>query len=312
MAMEELLDSVRRIIFKWVNTSSQIVQSVSIGDTSACVRNSSRFSPGDSVMFKNNEVYETGLIVESTENQAGIVNFTTPVLNNWTLSNPSTGATDIFLIKTIYEQFVQGIYIGDPDVISMFPAITVNGVSRHSEWLTLESTKERYEVEIGVFVKESTHENGYRFLMAIADEIQAGLKRNILPLISDYDIVSLTGDITAGDTVIRVNNRDYLTDDRRIIIEDDYESQENWVNYIYTADEDPTETAIKLAGRVCWNFDKDSTSVIIPKRFIFNSWPSDIEYGKIHKGGLLKAATIRWFAEEEEMQWYRREELKLK
>ncbi len=194
----------------------------------------------------------------------------------------------------------------------MYPAITVNGVSRHSEWLTLESTKERYELEIGVFVKESTHENGYRFLLAIADEIQKGLKRNIQPLISDYDIISLSEDISTGDTVNRVNNRDRLNDDRRIIIEDDYESQENWVSHIYTEDEDPAETAIKLAGKVCWSFDKDNTSIIIPKRFVYNSWPADIEYGKIHKGELLKAATIRWFAEEEEMQWYRREEMKLK
>ncbi len=312
MATEELLDSIRRIIFKWVNTSSQIVQNVNVGDQYACIKNSARFSPGDSVMLKNNTYYETGLIVESVENQAGIVNFTTPVLNDWHLSDPSTGATDVFLIKTIYEQFVQGIYIGSPDVISMYPAITVNGVSRNSEWFTLESTKERYELEIGVFVKDSTHENGYRFLLAITDEIQKGLKRNIQPLISDYDIISLTENITAGDTVIRVNNRSLLNDDRRIIIEDDYESQENWVNYIYTTAEDPAETAVKLAGRVCWDFDKDDVSIIIPKRFVYNSWPVNIEYGTIHKGELLKASTISWFAEEEEMQWFRREELKLK
>ena len=312
MAMEEILDSVRRIIFKWVNTSSQIVQNVNIGDTSACVKNASRFSAGDSVMFKNDTYYETGLTVERVENQTGIVNFSTPVLNNWSITDPSAGTTDVFLIKTIYDQFVQGIYIGDPDVISMFPAITVNGVSRHSEWLTLESTKERYEIEIRVFVKESTHENGYRFLMAITDEIQDGLKRNIIPLISDYDVISLAENVTAGDTVIKVNNRSRLNDDRRIIIEDDYESQENWVNYIYTESEDPAETSVLLAGQVCWDFDKDTTSVIVPKRFVFNSWPADIEYGNIHKGELLKAASIKWFAEEEEMQWYRREEMKLK
>ena len=39
--------------------------------------------------------------------------------------------------------------------------------------------------------------------------------------------------------------------------------------------------------------------------------PNNIEFGSIHKGELLKAAKISWFAEEEEMQFWRRDELKL-
>ena len=306
MAMEEILDSVRRIVFKWVNTTSRIVSDVTRGDTTICVKNASRFSIGDAIMLKNNEVYETGLVVSDVDNQSGTITVATSILNNWTVSD---GAV---VIKTIYEQFVQGIYIGEPEVIPMFPAITVNGVSRNSQWLTLESTKERFEIEIGVLVKASTHEDGYRFLLNITDEIQAGLKRNIIPLVNDYDIISLTQNITAGDTTIWVDDRDKLNDYRRIIIEDEYESQENWVTYLYNSTEDPTEQSAKLHSPVCWNFDSTETSIIVPKRFVYNSWPADIQYGTIHKGELLKAATIRWFAEEEEMQWYRRDELKLR
>ena len=304
--MEEILDSVRRIVFKWVNTTSRIQQNVTRGDLTVCVKNARRFSTGDSVMLKNNTVYETGLVVSEVDRTSGIVTLTTPVLNDWTVLENAV------LIKTIYEQFVQGIYIGDPEVIPMYPAITVNGTNRNSQWLTLESTKERFEVEITVMVKASTHEDGYRFLMNITDEIQTGLKRNIIPLVNDYDIISLSEDITACDTVIKVNERDKLEDYRRIIIEDEYETQEFWVNHLYTAAEDPLGTSIKLNSQVAWNFDKDETSIIIPKRFVFNSWPADIDYGKIHKGELLKAATIKWFAEEEEMQWYRRDEMKLR
>lgn len=306
MAMEEILDSVRRIVHKWVNTTSRVRENVTRGDLTVCVKNARRFSVGDAVMLKNSTVYETGLVVSEVDNTGGIVTFTTPVLNDWTV------AENTVLIKTIYEQFIQGIYIGEPDVIPMFPAITVNGTSRNSQWLTLESTKERYEVEIGVFVKASTHEDGYRFLLNITDEIQMGLKRNIIPLVNDYDIISLTTDITACDTTIRVNDRDKLDDYRRIIIEDEYESQEHWVNHLYSAAEDPTETSIRLNSQVAWDFDKDETSIIIPKRFVFNSWPADIQYGTIHKGELLKASSIKWFAEEEEMQWFRRDEMKLR
>lgn len=305
MAMEEILDSVRRIVHKWVNTTSRIVVDVNRGDTVIQVKNARRFKEGDQVMLKNNTVYETGLVVSEIDIITHCITLTTPVLNDWLI------AENTVLIKTIYEQFVQGIYIGEPDVIPRFPAITVNGVSRNSEWFTLESTKERYEIEIGVFVQASTHEQGYRFLLNMTDEIQKGLKYNIMPLVNDYDITSLTEDISAGDVDIRINNRELVNNYRRIIIEDDYESHENWVTYWYSESEDPAQTAVRLKDCVPFDFSASETSVIVPKRFIYNSWPENIQYGTIHKGELLKAAKISWFAEEEEMQMYRRDELRL-
>ncbi len=307
MAMEEILDSVRRIVSKWASTASRVVADVSVGDTTVCIKNANRFSRGDAVMFKNDGTnYETGLIVDEVNTASGVITFTTAILNDWTVSS---GAV---LIKTIYEQFIHGVYIGGPEVISHFPAITVNGISRSSEWLTLESTKERYEIEIGVYVKASTHEDGYRFLLNITDEIQAGLKRNIIPLINDYDIISLTADISTGDTVIRLNEREKVEIYKRIIIEDEYESEEQWITHLFTVAEDPAGTAVQLGRGICFDYTAADTSIIIPRRFIFNSWPADIQYGTIHKGELLKAATIKWFAEEEEMQWLRRGEMKLR
>jgi hypothetical protein len=306
MAMEEVLDGVRRIIYKWVNTSSRIKTNVSRGDTIICVRNARRFNIGEQVMLKNSTVYETGLVISEIDNISHLVTVGTPVLNDWTV------AENTVLIKTINEQFVQGIYIGDPDVISRYPAITVNGPSRSSEWMTLESTKERFQVEITVLVKASTHEVGYRFLLKMADEIQLGLKRNINPLISDYDLTSLTQDVSAGDVDIRVADRSLFNNYRRIILEDEYETHENWVTYWYTPEEDPSQQALRVQDCIPFDFNIADTTVIVPKRFIFNSWPSDIEYGTIHKGELLKAAKISWFAEEEEMQFLRRDELRLR
>ncbi|MEQ9716112.1 MAG: hypothetical protein ABGF52_11345 [Candidatus Asgardarchaeum sp.] len=306
MAMEEVLDSIRRIIHKWVNTTSRIQSNLSRGATVIPVRNARRFSVGDQVMLKNNSVYETGLVILSIDLITHCITLSTPILNDWTT------AENTVLIKTIYEQFVQGIYIGDPDVISRFPAITVNGISRGSEWFTLESTKERFQVEVNVLVQASSHEKGYRFLLNMADTIQLGLKRNIMPLVNDYDVTSLTEDVTAGDTVIRITDRSLVNNYRRIIIEDDSESQENWVTYWYTEDDDPAQTAIKLKDCVPFDFDSDDTSVIVPKRFIYNSWPDNIQYGTIHKGELLKAAKISWFAEEEEIQFLRRDEARLR
>ncbi len=306
MAMEEVLDGVRRIVYKWVNTSTRIDIDVTRGDTVICVRNSRRFTVGDQVMLKNSTVYETGLIISAIDKVANLITLSTSVLNDWTI------AENTVLIKTIDEQFVQGIYIGDPDVISRYPAITVNGVSRSSEWLTLESSKERYQIEVSVYVKASTHEDGYRFLLRMADEIQNGLKRNITPLISDYDITSLTQDIAVGDTTIYVGERDFFNNNRRIMIEDPFESHENWVTTWFTEEEDPSQQGLRLKDCVPYAFSRLDTTVVVPNRFIYNSWPDNIQYGSIHKGELLKAAKISWFAEEEEMQFLRRDEPRLR
>ena len=149
MAMQEVLDSVRRIVHKWVNTVTPLRQSASVGDSQIFVNNSLRFNIGDEVMLKDASVYETGLIIKSIDSSTSII-FESSILNDWTIGQNSQ------LVKTINELFVQGIYIGDPDVIPRYPAITVNGISRSSEWLTLESTKERYEIEVNIFVREAT------------------------------------------------------------------------------------------------------------------------------------------------------------
>lgn len=301
-ALEDLLDGLRRIIHKWVNTATPLTTDVSRGDTRLHVDSSHRFIPGDQVMIRDEYYYETGLVVDTIVNH-DTIELTSPVLNDWTVVYQN-----VVLVKTIHEQFIQGIYIGDPDVIPRYPAITVNGVSRNSEWLTLESSKERYDVEINVYVKDSTHEQGYRFMMNIADVIQTGLKRNIIPLVNDYNIISLASDVSIGDVNIALNNRDVLLQDRRIILEDKYDMEEHWVSHLYETD----PVTVHLRDPICHNFSAFDTSVIVPYRFVFNSWPADIDYGKIHKGELLKAAVIKWFAEEEEMQVLRKDELQLK
>lgn len=306
MAMEEILDSVRRIIYKWVNTSTRINLNVTRGDTVISVADAHRFTSGDQVMLKNSTVYETALIIDCVDASSGLITLTTSVLNDWTI------AENTVLIKTINEQFVQGIYIGEPDVIPRFPAITVNGVSRNSEWLTLESTKEKYQIEVTVYVKGGTHEESYRFCMAMTDEIQKGLKRNIMPLVSEYNLTSLAQDITKGDLTIYVNDRSLFETYSRIIIEDPYETQEAWVVAIYDNEDDPSQQAARLSDCAQFDFNASDTTIIVPTRHIFNSWPSDIQYGSIHKGELLKAAKISWFAEEEEMQFFRKDEPKLR
>jgi len=294
--MEDILDSIRHIISRWVQTATLLTADASAGDTILTVQSTKRFQVGDEVMIKNPQRYETLLIVEEILSNTSI-SLSSPILNDWTIDE---GAT---LIKTINQMFIQGIYIGDPEVIPMYPAITVDGKTRDSEWLTLDSTKERYELEINTYVLESTHEDGYRFLLNITKTIEDGLKKNIFPIVGDYDTVSLLADVEANDRFWKVSDTSLFTPaQRRIVIENPYQVQEAWVQEVID------NTTIYVDGGACYDFSKSDSIVIVPNRFIFNSWPSNTNFGKVHKGTLLKASTISWFGEEEEVQLMRKQD----
>jgi len=117
MAMQEVLDSVRRIVHKWVNTITPITADVTAGDTVISVQNVRRFQHNDQIMLKNSQLYEVDLTIDEVDSDAQTITLTSPVLNDWVVSSSTT------VIKTIGNQFVEGIYIGDPDVIIRYPAI---------------------------------------------------------------------------------------------------------------------------------------------------------------------------------------------
>jgi len=292
MAMEEILDGVRRIVSRWTITSAPLITNASAGDSIIEVRPSIRFRIGDEVTILTPIRGENNLIVKSIIDKSHI-EFTRPIIYNFDLNeNP-------VLYKTLNGLFVQGIYLGDPLNIPMYPAITVNGTNRNSEWLTLDSTKETYSVQINVYVEDSSMEAGYRFLLKITDTIQKGLKRNIYPLVSPYSTTILTSNAIQNDEFIKVADSSIFQSNisQRVLLEDPYKIQE--LNIINVID----ANTIQVFPSICDTYlVSDGAHAISVERFIFNSWPKDINYGFVHKDTLLKASTIDWFAWEEEIQ----------
>jgi len=290
--MEYLIDSIRRIISRWVNTNAALTASASPGDTIIEVTTSKRFQVGDEVMLRNPTTGETPLYVDEIVDDTHI-QLTTPIRFTWRVSETS------ILEKTFNQMFIQGIYVGEPDNIPMYPAITVNGVSRDSEWLTLDSSKEQYRLSIAIYVNRASQEAAYRFLLNLVDTIQHGLKQNIYPLVAPYEITTPKVDIVSDDEYIKVNDVSIFntTTKHRILIEDLFKTQEFVVVQVVDAE------TIRVSPAVCDGYlIADGAKVISVKRFFYNSWPDNIEYGTIFKGTLLKAATISWFAWEEELQ----------
>jgi len=301
--LEDILDALRRIVSRWVETLTPITEDVAPGQTLITVASSRRFRRGDEVMIEAPLDGEPNLVVEEIVDDTHI-RLATPVFNTWSVSESPS------LRKLINGRFVQGIYIGDPDVIPVLPAIVINGTTLDSEWMTLDSTKETFNIELSVYIEESSQEEGYRFLLRIVNVIREGLKRNIFPLVNDFDSTSVTADILPGDRFIKVADSSIfntvLTDtsspfpriaDARLILENRFISEETRVQNIID------ETTIEIAPAACQEFLAANNVIAInPKRFIYNSWPRNINFGKISKGSLMQAAVINWFAEEEVVQ----------
>ena len=291
--MEEVLDSVRRIISRWTITSTPLRVDANSGDTILTVRTAIRFQAGNQcTLISMDNRGETNLYIKRIVDPTHI-ELVSPLQYDFPVSeNP-------VLNKTINGLFVQGIYIGDPDPIPFYPAITVNGTGRDSEWITMDSTKEIYNVDINIYVQDSSQEAGYRFLLKMADIVQNGLKSNIYPLVAPYSTSAITSNVAINDFYIKIGDTSILFPDRsqRVLLEDSFKVQELHVDQIIDS------TTFKVSPAVCDNYlVSDGANIVSMSRFIFNSWPKAINYGLVHKGTLLKAATITWFAWEEELQ----------
>jgi hypothetical protein len=291
--MEEVLDGIRRVLWRWVRTSTPLTANVAPGDTLLPVANTKRFRVGENCIIQGQSDAEVSVTVNEIVDTRTI-----------RIGNPLTFAhlvsDNATLVKAVNNQIVQSVFIGDPAVIpgTALPAITINGTDETSqEWMTLDSTKEVYNLEISVYVLESTQEDGYRYLMRLAKVIEHGLKANIFPLINEFDQIAITGDILAGDIVVRVADTSLLAKGYHITIEDTDNQDRLIVRRVIDSEH------VEVYVGVCYDFDVDDDPILIlPHRQLFNSWPERIDYGFVHKGTLMKAARIKWFGWEEQIQ----------
>ena len=176
--MIEFLESLRRTIYRWVNTTTTLTADAAYGATTISVTSSKRFRVGDEVALHDGTNGEPGLRVSEIPDERTIVlESPVKVITGWRVS------ANAMLTKTYDGQFIQAIYIGEPDVIPRYPAITILGQGRSSEWFTLGTTKERYKAQIVVYAENDNHEASYRMVMQVANIIQLGLKKNIFSLI---------------------------------------------------------------------------------------------------------------------------------
>jgi len=287
--MLDILESVKQIINRWVNTQIPITSNVSSGDTIIEVRNSQRFLKGDEVMIRsstNAELPQNYIeeIIDDTH-----IKLVNPVLYSRDISE------SVILQKTYDTQVLNGIYFGEPENVPTFPAICIKATTTDSDWFTIDSTKEIYNIDVNVYTKAATQEKGYKAHIRLAENIRYGLKRNIYPLVGPYKTTTVIADIVPGDSFIKIADSSILFAGERINIEGEYTRCETFVNKII----DINTIRISPAALCSFFAASEHPVVIAPERYIFNSWPKNTTYGEVYKGTLLKAARINWFAWEE-------------
>lgn len=292
--MLDVLDSVRRIVYRWVNTQAALITDANPGDTIITVDSTKRWLEGDEfalVQYEKNGHQPRLYVDEVLDNNR--IKLKQPIRGNrqWRVSDNTV------IRKTFDSQFFEGIYIGDPGVIAKFPALSIMGESRESEWLTLGSTKEAYNLQITIYVKQESNERAYRTLLKITEAVEMGLKNNIFPLIGKVNVSNLTANYIQGDTFIKVADSSIYREQQSVLIENFHRAEESAVRCII----DPTTLQLHIPFSNSYSTD-DESKIIGLNRFIFNSWPASINYGHIHKGSLLHASTIKWFAWEQEIQ----------
>lgn len=294
--MLDIQKAIKKIIEKFIVNKIPLSEAASVGSTTVKVLSTRRFCVGEGVVVYNKpsatvqaqgEVHTITDIVDRNT-----ITIDSALVDSYTLSN--SFVEKLIGFETGNQQFLDGVYIGDPAVIPRYPAITIDAKSRSSEWLTLESTSEKYDIDITVYVQAADFEAQYEMMHAYVKAIESSLFRSFYPLVEPYDVTTLATDVGPDDTVIQVSDGDFLTCPvlSWIWIESVDFLRPNRVKRILSSN------VFELQFPTGQEFSAGDT-IIRPHRHIYNTLPHSTQYGTVNKDTMLKAAVISYKAQEE-------------
>lgn len=294
--MLDILKSLKKIIERFIVSMIPLLEPASIGDTTVKILSTRRFCVGDHIVVyhksepsvqSEGEVHTiVGIIDRNT------IEIDSPLVGNYALQN--SYVEKLLGFETGNQQFLEAVYIGEPEVIPRFPAITVNANSRSSSWLTLESTSEQYDIDITVYVTAADYESQYELMHTYVKHIESALFRSFFPLVEPYEVAVLSENVEPNDTSVKVNDTNLLVCPQLSWIW--FESVDflrpNRIKRILSSD------VFELQFPVGREFSAGDL-IIRPHRHIYNTLPHSTQYGTVNKNGMLRAAKISYRAQEE-------------
>jgi hypothetical protein len=284
--MLEVLDSLKDTITRFSMNTQDITEDALVGTKTIKVVQTRKFFVGETIVIRNDEQGEIRVIDQIIDEKTLIV--TEELVASWMVSD---GA---MVQKAPGGQYIKRIYYGDPTVIPDYPAVTIMGDSRDEEWWTINSTKKAWNCTITVLVEDASDENSYRAMLAIAKSIEDALWINRWPIFDTSYETDVTTDGAFQDTVLEVDDTSGFRVKDQIVIEDLDRTQQNQIKQVID------DHNILLEAPLIWDFHvSEGATVYVPSRWVMWSKPESTDYGFVHKDTLLKAAQIKWFAEEE-------------
>lgn len=290
-------ETYRKIIARYIVNERDVTADLVIGDTSISVSTTRRFSAGDRIVIIDlatnlAEVADINLVADRRT-----LDLEEPIIANYSAAN--CVIRKLLGARQGVESFIHGIYLGDPPVISHYPAITIDMKSRSSEWMTLESTKETYNVDITVYVEAAHYQDQYKMMHVYMDQIEQAFFRSFYPLVEPYTTATLANDIDPEDTIFRIVTDPYQGDAFRcatggwIWFESlDFLRFNRIKRYLGNG-------VYEVARPIAQQFSSGDV-VISPRRHIFNQLPEQTRYGTVNKEGtMLKAGVCSIKCEEE-------------
>lgn len=284
--MLEVLKSLRNTIIRYGLTSQPITQDAALGTNTVKIPMSRKFFEGETVVIRNGDVGEVRVIDQITDSNT--ITLTENLVRTWTVSE---GAV---LEKAPGGQYIKRIYLGDPDVIPDFPAITIMGDDRQEDWWTIGSTTPQWNCTVTCLFEDDGLENTYENMLLMSKTIEDALWANRKPVFGKITESDLTVDASLGDMSVTVASTSKMLPQHQAIIEDYNRTQYIEIESVSDANNITFIPALSSDFTV-----SRSAKIIVPSRWTMWTKPGTTTYGYVHKGTLLKASQIKWFAQEE-------------
>ena len=283
-----VLRSLRDTIRRYGLTSQLLIQNATIGTNILKVPMSRKFFEGETIVIRNSSIGEIRKIYQITDDVTILL--TENLERTWTTTESAT------VEKAPGGQYIKNIYLGDPDVIPDYPAITITADSRDEEWFTLGSTKVDWKCTISCLFEDDGLENSYENMLEMTKTVENALWNNRLPIFGIYTESNLTFDVAKLATSLTVASTDKMMSRQQGVLEDYAHTQ-----YVDIYIVDGNNITFEPVAAFDYLVSKGA-KLIIPSRWTMWSQPGSTTYGYVHKGTLMKASQIAWSANEEVMR----------
>lgn len=282
-----VIKSIRDTIIRFGLASEPVSSDCLTGTRNIYIPFTRKYFEGETIVIRNDTHGEVRVIERIVDDTTMVI--TENLARTWTVAE---GAK---VEKAPGGQYIKRVYLGDPDTIPDYPAITITSDNREEQWWTLESTKVKWGCTISCIFEDDGLENSYEGMLELTKTIESALWANRWPIFGKRVETNLVADYAGGDQIVRVASTAGIESKNQYIMEDYANTLLGEVNRII----DSTTLEISIPHHVSDFLTSRAATFIIPSRWVIFCYPPSSTYGYIHKGTLLKASQISWSAEEE-------------